>query len=105
VSKRSQRFRATVEVPEIGAVEVRGLSPQQLAAIPVATPTSEEIAAANHENPHPAYVAVIVAGCVRPRLSETDVLQLPGASRELLSGAIMRGHPATRRMAPKARSV
>ncbi len=101
MSRRSHRFRATVEVPELGTVEVRGLSPDEFADLPFEKSklTPEEIAAATHD--HPIYVAAIVAGCVRPRLSDEQILALSPASRELLVGKIMRAHPAMRRRLPE----
>lgn len=100
MSKRSDRFRASVDVPELGKVEVRGLSPDALRAIQIGRePTEEEIAAADTaETPPPAYVALIAAGCVRPRLSEGQLRELSRSSLVALGDAIMSAHPQTRRM-------
>lgn len=99
MSKRSHRFRASVEVPELGTVEVRGLSPDALAALPPAVSEGEIGTQDNHG--HPFFVAVIVAGCVRPRLSDEQVLALPPTSRDLLADAIMKAHPAGREVYSK----
>ena len=104
MSKRSHRFRATVEVPELGPVEVRGLSPDALAALALDTPTEAEIAVADASaTPHPAVIAIIAAACLRPRLTEAQIAQLPRPSLDKLRDAAMTAHPETRRMYAKQR--
>jgi hypothetical protein len=92
MSKRSHRFRGTVEVPELGTVEIRGVSPDEFAGLPFDVPGPDETV--THD--HPIYVAVITAGCVHPRLSTEQVLDLSTSSREALVGAIMTAHPGMR---------
>ena len=94
MSRRSRRFRATVDVPELGTVEVRGLSPDAFATLPFDAPPPEEVAASEYA--HPISLAIIASCCVRPRLSEEQILALPPTSRELLGLAIVRAHPAMR---------
>jgi hypothetical protein len=96
MSKRSHRFRATVEVPELGTVEVRGLSPAALRDLPLDPPADMPKEGDVSTADHPIYIAIIAAGCIRPRLSEAQILALPPTSRELLADTIMKAHPAGR---------
>lgn len=97
MSRRGHRFRASVEVPEFGTVEVRGLSPDALTGLPFDLPTLEELATPTFSD-HEAYVGVIAAGCMHPRLSEEEVRALSPGSRESLAAAILTAHPAMRRL-------
>lgn len=95
MSRRSQRFRATVDVPELGRVEVRGLSPDALRGLKLPTPTAGQIDDARKaDSPVPeGVVAIIAAGCGHPRLSEQEIRALAVSSREALSRAILTAHP------------
>ena len=91
---------STIDVPELGVVEIRGLSPDELADLPIDAPSQEEVTArgARDTYDHAVHLAVIAAGCVHPRLSESQLLALSASSRKALCVGIIRAHPATRRL-------
>lgn len=86
----------SVYVRELGQVRVRGLSLEDLAALPdddVPDTMPEKV-----DPRHPAVIDTIAAGLVSPKLTNGQVAQLGEESLSRLQAAILGVHPQTRRL-------